>query len=136
MVSSQHFANGKLKVIYIQISKFVDVTVFILPFPLPVFQIRCTARVHDIYIQSTEKSIDEERPKVISAASSANSNSITNNNVNYAQSVPYDQFALDVDGDKRDSFMTHIQGKLKCGLVVWLSHFWRMRLTCLKNMSR
>ncbi|XP_050077979.1 uncharacterized protein LOC126564898 [Anopheles maculipalpis] len=84
VVGSHHFVNGKLK-------------------------IRCTARIHDIYIQSTERSIDEDRPRVISAASSANSNG---NGVN-GNSVPYDHFPPYAENElDRKDYMTHLQGDM------------------------
>uniref|UniRef100_A0A182VUG8 Uncharacterized protein n=1 Tax=Anopheles minimus TaxID=112268 RepID=A0A182VUG8_9DIPT len=83
VVGSHHFVNGKLK-------------------------IRCTAKVHDIYSQSTERSIDEDRPRVISAASSANSNG---NGVN-GNAVPYDHFPPYAENElDRKDYMTHLQGK-------------------------
>ncbi|XP_065092128.1 uncharacterized protein LOC135712956 [Ochlerotatus camptorhynchus] len=85
VLSSHHFQLGKLK-------------------------IRCTARIHDIYLQSTEKTISEERPHVISAASSSsNSNA---NSVNLINNNPYDQFSqLDNELDRKD-YMTHLQGDM------------------------
>jgi hypothetical protein len=67
-------------------------------------QIKCTARIHDVYHQSTERSIEEDRPRAIQAASSSNNNIYLGS--------PY----LDVDndiGDKKDnkdSYMTQFQG--------------------------
>ncbi|XP_055635579.1 uncharacterized protein LOC129775208 isoform X2 [Toxorhynchites rutilus septentrionalis] len=85
VVSLHHFQNGKLK-------------------------IRCTARIHEIYLQSTEKSIDEERPRVISAASSSSSSN--SNSINLMQNIPYDQFPqLDNELDRKD-YMTHLQGDM------------------------
>ncbi|XP_035917520.1 uncharacterized protein LOC118514629 [Anopheles stephensi] len=84
VVGSHHFVNGKLK-------------------------IRCSARIHDIYIQSTERSIDEDRPRVISAASSANSNG---NGVN-GNAVPYDHFPPYAENElDRKDYMTHLQGDM------------------------
>ncbi|XP_058448748.1 uncharacterized protein LOC131428719 [Malaya genurostris] len=93
VVSNHHFQNGKLK-------------------------IRCSARIHEIYMQSTEKSIDEERPRVISAASSSSSSSSASspnsntNSINLIQNIPYDQFSqLDNELDRKD-YMTHLQGDM------------------------
>ncbi|XP_049284170.1 uncharacterized protein LOC125764226 [Anopheles funestus] len=84
VVGSHHFVNGKLK-------------------------IRCTARIHDIYLQSTERSIDEDRPRVISAASSANSNG---NGAN-GNAVPYDHFPPYAENElDRKDYMTHLQGDM------------------------
>ncbi|XP_055848124.1 uncharacterized protein LOC129913458 isoform X2 [Episyrphus balteatus] len=80
VVTSQHFVYGKLKV-------------------------RCTALIHDVYLKSTEKSIEEDRHKYGSSGGSGNS-------VNLVQTLPYDQFALQ-DGDlidKKDTYLTNIQG--------------------------
>ncbi|KAL1398272.1 hypothetical protein pipiens_009101, partial [Culex pipiens pipiens] len=68
--------------------------------------IRCTARIHEIYLQSSEKSIEEERPRVISQASSSSSSS--SNSINMIQNSPYDQL-LDDELDRKD-FMTHLHG--------------------------
>uniref|UniRef100_A0A4Y0BNB0 Ig-like domain-containing protein n=1 Tax=Anopheles funestus TaxID=62324 RepID=A0A4Y0BNB0_ANOFN len=88
VVGSHHFVNGKLKVCRI---------------------IRCTARIHDIYLQSTERSIDEDRPRVISAASSANSNG---NGAN-GNAVPYDHFPPYAENElDRKDYMTHLQGDM------------------------
>ncbi|XP_053673829.1 uncharacterized protein LOC128724091 [Anopheles nili] len=86
VVGSHHFVNGKLK-------------------------IRCAARIHDIYLQSTERSIDEDRPRVISAASSANSNG--NSNVANGNVIPYDHFPpyAENEHDRKD-YMTHLQGDM------------------------
>uniref|UniRef100_A0A182KBT4 Uncharacterized protein n=1 Tax=Anopheles christyi TaxID=43041 RepID=A0A182KBT4_9DIPT len=86
VVGSHHYVNGKLKV-----------------------SIRCTARIHDIYLQSTERSIDEDRPRVISAASSANSNGnvVNGNAVQYDHFPPYAENELD-----RKDYMTHLQGDM------------------------
>ncbi|XP_055542020.1 uncharacterized protein LOC129727833 [Wyeomyia smithii] len=91
VVSGHHFQNGKLK-------------------------IRCSARIHEIYMQSTEKSIDEERPRVISAASSSSSSSSSansnSNSINLIQNIPYDQFSqLDNELDRKD-YITHLQGDM------------------------
>ncbi|XP_062706087.1 uncharacterized protein LOC109419778 [Aedes albopictus] len=82
VVGNQHFLHGKLKV-------------------------RCTARIHDIYLQSTEKTIYEERPHVISAASSSSNG----NGINQIHNIPYDQFQLDNEVDRKD-YMTHLQGDM------------------------
>ncbi|XP_021702545.1 uncharacterized protein LOC5566816 [Aedes aegypti] len=82
VVSNHHFQHGKLK-------------------------IRCTARIHDIYLQSTEKTIYEERPHVISAASSSSNG----NGNNQLHNIPYDQFQLDNEVDRKD-YMTHLQGDM------------------------
>lgn len=68
------------------------------------FQIRCISQVHDIYLQKTEKSIEQEKPKPSASAS---------NSVNLIHNIPYDQFSLQ-DGDisdKKDTYMTQIQSK-------------------------
>lgn len=44
-------------------------------------QIKCIARIHDIYQQSNERFIEEERPRVTSLASSNNHNH--HNNLGY-----------------------------------------------------
>ncbi|KFB49151.1 AGAP009267-PA-like protein [Anopheles sinensis] len=83
VAGSHHFLNGKLK-------------------------IRCMAKIHDIYLQSTERSIDEDRPRVISAASSANSNG---NGAN-ANAIPYDHFPPYAENElDRKDYMTHLQGR-------------------------
>lgn len=79
VVTSQQFVYGKLKV-------------------------RCTALIHDIYLKSTEKSIEEDRYKY-------SSNGGRGNNINLVETLPYDQFALQ-DGDlngKKDTYF-NIQG--------------------------
>ncbi|XP_038108600.1 uncharacterized protein LOC6037528 isoform X3 [Culex quinquefasciatus] len=83
VVTAHHFLGGKLK-------------------------IRCTARIHEIYLQSSEKSIEEERPRVISQASSSSSSS--SNSINMIQNSPYDQL-LDDELDRKD-FMTHLHGDM------------------------
>ncbi|CAD7085779.1 unnamed protein product [Hermetia illucens] len=82
VVLPQHFSRGKLK-------------------------LRCIAHIHDIFWQSTERSIEEERPRVHSVAASSN-------NINSIPNGPYDQFSLQ-DGDlpnKKDTYMTHMQGDM------------------------
>ncbi|XP_049548184.1 uncharacterized protein LOC125959403 [Anopheles darlingi] len=94
VASSHHFINGKLK-------------------------IRCTARIHDIYLQSTERSVDEDRPRVISAASSANggnaggggSSSGSSSSEN-GKSIPYDHFPYGENELDRKDYMTHLQGDM------------------------
>lgn len=70
-------------------------------------QIRCVARIHDLYWQTVEKTIEEERPRVFSAASFANDQqqqqSANGNNINWLQNVPYDQYSSNVLEDKYDS---------------------------------
>ncbi|XP_055384965.1 uncharacterized protein LOC129614403 [Condylostylus longicornis] len=80
VVTEDHFQRGKLK-------------------------IRCRAHIHDIYSQSTEKSIEIERHKHNSVSSGSNT-------INVVHGYPYDQYSLhDIDNyDKKDTFMTHIQG--------------------------
>ena len=73
-------------------------------------QIRCTARIHDIYWQTAEKTIEEERPRIFTAASSSNGNSNGINSINWLQNVPYDQYSANEVGDKYDS---QFQGERK-----------------------
>ncbi|XP_055594304.1 uncharacterized protein LOC129745328 [Uranotaenia lowii] len=81
VASSHHFLNGKLK-------------------------IRCSAQIHDIYLQSTEKSIDEERPRVISAASSSSNGNSNGNSINLIHNIPYDQFS------QLDNELPHVHGEV------------------------
>ncbi|ETN63873.1 hypothetical protein AND_004398 [Anopheles darlingi] len=92
VASSHHFINGKLK-------------------------IRCTARIHDIYLQSTERSVDEDRPRVISAASSANGGnagggSSGSSSSENGKSIPYDHFPYGENELDRKDYMTHLQGDM------------------------
>uniref|UniRef100_A0A182NU49 Uncharacterized protein n=1 Tax=Anopheles dirus TaxID=7168 RepID=A0A182NU49_9DIPT len=117
VAGSHHFVNGKLK-------------------------IRCTARIHDIYLQSTERSIDEDRPQVISAASSANSkgNAANGNAVPYDHFPPYGENELD-----RKDYMTHLQGDMAASggsptakpplLPPSLGGLDRFRLTSINHLS-
>lgn len=70
-------------------------------------QIRCIAQIHDIYWQTAEKTIEEERPRIFTAASSSNgqtsSSNSNNNNINWLQNVPYDQYSANDVADKYDS---------------------------------
>lgn len=75
---------------------------------LAIHQIRCTARIHDIYWQTAEKTIEEETPRVMHAASSSNGNS-NGNSINWLNNIPYDQYLGRDVGDKYDS---QFQGKL------------------------
>lgn len=77
---------------------------------MSIHQIRCTARIHDIYWQTAEKTIEEERPRVFTAASSSNGqgSNTNSNNINWLQNVPYDQYSANDVGDKFDS---QFQGK-------------------------
>lgn len=62
-------------------------------------QIRCTARVHEVYWQTTEKSIEEEREKFRPI-------------VNVVQSTLFDQTFQDGEGTSiKDTYKTDMQGK-------------------------
>ncbi|XP_037959065.1 uncharacterized protein LOC119688460 [Teleopsis dalmanni] len=76
VVTPQHFSNGKLR-------------------------IRCTAYIHDIYLKTTEKAIEEERHH------HGNSNEIS-----LVHNFSDDYFDLDDDNflDRSDTYMTHIKG--------------------------
>ncbi|XP_035772869.1 uncharacterized protein LOC118456325 [Anopheles albimanus] len=87
VASSHHFINGKLK-------------------------IRCTARIHDIYLQSTERSVDEDRPRVISAASSANGGNAGGGSSENGKPIPYDHFPYGENELDRKDYMTHLQGDM------------------------
>lgn len=92
----------------LQLKQYLTIGNFWALFPLR-SQIRCTARIHDIYLQSTERSIDEDRPRVISAASSANSNGKGAN----GNAVPYDHFPPYAENElDRKDYMT-LQGELE-----------------------
>ncbi|XP_052864285.1 uncharacterized protein LOC128270900 [Anopheles cruzii] len=114
VASSHHFMNGKLK-------------------------IRCTARIHDIYLQSTERSIDEDRPRVMSAASSANGgNSAVVGNAN---GIPYDSFPYSENELDRKDYMTHLQGDMAASSgsapsACWLPGLGRLQLSSINHPSR
>lgn len=60
--------------------------------------------MHDLYWQTAEKTIEEERPRVFTAAASSSSNgAVSGNAVNWLQNVPYDQYLSNDAGDKYDS---------------------------------
>ncbi|KAJ6649865.1 Cell adhesion molecule 2 [Pseudolycoriella hygida] len=63
--------------------------------------IRCVSKIHDIYFQKTERTIEHERPKPSASAS----NSVNNVNNPYDQYVPQDEVL-----DKQDLYMTQTQG--------------------------
>lgn len=68
-----------------------------------IFKIRCTAHIHTIFTQKTEKIIEKE--KLVH---------LQNNNVNLVHnSIPYDPFNYN-DGDfldKKDTYLTHMKGR-------------------------
>lgn len=57
-------------------------------------------------MQKTEKSVEQERQKAVTASS---------NSINMIHTLPYDQFGSETNeltADKKDTLMTQIQGKL------------------------
>ncbi|XP_058123699.1 uncharacterized protein LOC131293294 [Anopheles ziemanni] len=108
VAGSHHFLNGKLK-------------------------IRCMAKIHDIYQKSTERSIDEDRPRVISAASSANSNG----NGASVNAIPYDHFPPYAENElDRKDYMTHRQGDIASSGAAPAGPIHRLPTTSINHLSR
>ncbi|XP_055682713.1 uncharacterized protein LOC129789722 [Lutzomyia longipalpis] len=83
LVARQYFLQGKLK-------------------------IKCTAQIYNVYNQSTEQILEEDRPQVV--VLSSDSSPLGPPNVNMVHS-PYDQSSLH-DEIENDAFMTHIQADM------------------------
>lgn len=66
-------------------------------------QVKCIARIHDVYQQSNERFIEEERPRVTSLASSNNHNNI---GLTYNSYNPDDN---EIDG--KENYLDNIKGK-------------------------
>lgn len=121
-VTKRHFNNGKLKVrfelyiiyIFVYVTKTKNVSFK--------FQLKCTARIHKVYLQSVERSIEEIVPPRIIAEQAIKDN----HNNKFYQPHPYDQFTVqDAEVnliDKKDTYLP-IQGSCGglCVLIVTLS---------------
>ncbi|KAG5674468.1 hypothetical protein PVAND_004437 [Polypedilum vanderplanki] len=77
VVNSQHFINGRLKV-------------------------KCIARIHDVYQQSNERFIEEERPRVTSLASS--------NHNHHNIGLSYNNYNPDDNDIDKDTYLDNIKG--------------------------
>lgn len=64
--------------------------------------------MHDVYQQSNERFIEEERPRVVQAASS------THNNPNVGLPYPYDPDENEID---KETYFTNIKGKIHLNLL-------------------
>lgn len=77
--------------------------------------------MHDVYQQSNERFIEEERPRVVQAASSSH------NNPNIGLPYPYDPDDNEIDN--KETYYTNIKGKLKRHLFTFSLHqilFWKL----------
>ena len=62
--------------------------------------------MHDVYQQSNERFIEEERPRVVQAASSSH------NNPNIGLPYPYDPDDNEIDN--KETYFTNVKGKISC----------------------
>jgi hypothetical protein len=68
-------------------------------------QVKCIARIHDVYQQSNERFIEEERPRVTSLASSNNHHN--NIGLTYNSYNPEDN---EVEG--KENYLDNIKGRI------------------------